>query len=195
MFNPGLHHTTPRHAFLAALTYLALPCCDTRPTCPLHLFDGTHSASGSLCLCLTARCSSTACDSYVSALACRAVPCFCSPYPVLSRPVQDPSIRSSMSLSLSGAVVILDEAHNVEGVCRDAGSLELPLVDMVNMASDLCDLRHVASCRFDILVCCFLLPPPTSIPIVSSPHVPTVCFVSVAKGLSAPQSFFSKKSF
>ncbi|CAM9975895.1 unnamed protein product, partial [Scytosiphon promiscuus] len=61
--------------------------------------------------------------------------------------ILDPSIRSSTSMSLSGAVVILDEAHNVEGVCRDAGSLELPLVEMVHMASDLCDLRQVGSCR------------------------------------------------
>ncbi|CAN0111827.1 unnamed protein product, partial [Hapterophycus canaliculatus] len=51
--------------------------------------------------------------------------------------ILDPSIRSSTSLSLAGAVVILDEAHNVEGVCRDAGSLELRAVNMVDMASDL----------------------------------------------------------
>ncbi|CAM9935221.1 unnamed protein product, partial [Ectocarpus sp. 13 AM-2016] len=63
---------------------------------------------------------------------------------------QDPSIRSAMSLALEGAVVILDEAHNVEGVCRDAGSLEVSLLDMVAMASDLCDCSQLTACRCDI---------------------------------------------
>lgn len=52
-----------------------------------------------------------------------------------------------MSLGVDNAVVIIDEAHNVEGVCRDAGSMELDLLDMVAMASDLCDLSQVTACR------------------------------------------------
>jgi Rad3-related DNA helicase len=36
--------------------------------------------------------------------------------------VLDPSIRSSLGLELDNAVVVLDEAHNVEDVLRDAGS-------------------------------------------------------------------------
>ena len=52
-----------------------------------------------------------------------------------------------MSLGVDKAVVIIDEAHNVEGVCRDAGSMELSLLDMVAMASDLCELCQVAACR------------------------------------------------
>ena len=34
-------------------------------------------------------------------------------------------IRDSMGCKVDGAVVILDEAHNVEGVARDAGSFEV----------------------------------------------------------------------
>ncbi|CBN80233.1 conserved unknown protein [Ectocarpus siliculosus] len=60
--------------------------------------------------------------------------------------ILDPSVRSAMSLALEGAVVILDEAHNVEGVCRDAGSLEVSLLDMVAMASDLCDCSQLTAC-------------------------------------------------
>lgn len=51
-----------------------------------------------------------------------------------------------MGLALDNAAVILDEAHNVESTCRDAGSLELTLLDMVAMASGLCDLTGLSSC-------------------------------------------------
>ncbi|RHY38383.1 hypothetical protein DYB25_010046 [Aphanomyces astaci] len=37
----------------------------------------------------------------------------------------DPQIRSSCSITLKNAVVIFDEAHNIEDVCRDAASFEL----------------------------------------------------------------------
>lgn len=37
----------------------------------------------------------------------------------------DPSIRRSVSISLKNAIVILDEAHNVEDTCRSSASLEL----------------------------------------------------------------------
>lgn len=44
--------------------------------------------------------------------------------------VLDPSVRQASGLScadLSGRMIILDEAHNVEGTCRDAGSAEITL--------------------------------------------------------------------
>ena len=47
--------------------------------------------------------------------------------------VLDPSVRQAAGLScadLTGRIVILDEAHNVESVCRDAGSAELTLDQM-----------------------------------------------------------------
>ena len=37
----------------------------------------------------------------------------------------DPGIRESLNIDLRGNIVILDEAHNAEDVCREAGSLHL----------------------------------------------------------------------
>lgn len=36
----------------------------------------------------------------------------------------DPMIRNSMNIDLKDAIVIIDEAHNIEDVCRSAGSFE-----------------------------------------------------------------------
>jgi Rad3-related DNA helicase len=37
----------------------------------------------------------------------------------------DPDIRRQMSLALADCAVILDEAHNVENICADAGHSSL----------------------------------------------------------------------
>jgi len=42
----------------------------------------------------------------------------------------DPAVRDSMSLDVKGAVVILDEAHNIEDVARGSASLSLPYLDL-----------------------------------------------------------------
>lgn len=39
--------------------------------------------------------------------------------------ILDPSIRAAVSISLKNAIVIFDEAHNVEDTCRSAASMEL----------------------------------------------------------------------
>ena len=49
----------------------------------------------------------------------------------------DPSIRRQMKLSLENTVVILDEAHNVEGVCADASSFELDAATVTNAVREL----------------------------------------------------------
>ena len=36
----------------------------------------------------------------------------------------DPNIRESMRISLDNAILIIDEAHNIEDACRDAAGLE-----------------------------------------------------------------------
>jgi len=44
--------------------------------------------------------------------------------------VFDPSVRrsaGSRALNLTGKVVVIDEAHNIEGVCRDAGSVDVTM--------------------------------------------------------------------
>lgn len=51
----------------------------------------------------------------------------------------DPGIRASLGIELSGAVVILDEAHNVEDTLREAGSgkfSEFELCDLVVMLNN-----------------------------------------------------------
>ncbi|XP_029158437.1 Fanconi anemia group J protein homolog [Nylanderia fulva] len=39
--------------------------------------------------------------------------------------IVDPKIRESMQINLKGDIVILDEAHNIENICRDAASVIL----------------------------------------------------------------------
>ncbi|CAM9104373.1 unnamed protein product [Phaeothamnion confervicola] len=56
----------------------------------------------------------------------------------------DPQIRQSMQLSMEGSVVLLDEAHNIEDVCRDAGSIDISAVALMKAVVDLCQL-----CVFD----------------------------------------------
>lgn len=51
-------------------------------------------------------------------------------------------------MELEGAVVILDEAHNIETVCRDAGSLEMTVQDLGVVAAELCKLTVDARFRF-----------------------------------------------
>lgn len=42
----------------------------------------------------------------------------------------DPLIRKAMSIDLEGAIIIIDEAHNVEDVSRNAASREIDLSDL-----------------------------------------------------------------
>lgn len=49
----------------------------------------------------------------------------------------DPVIRRSMGIDLEDSVVIFDEAHNIEDVCRDAGSMEINLDTVNDMISSL----------------------------------------------------------
>ncbi|OQR72821.1 Fanconi anemia group J protein-like [Tropilaelaps mercedesae] len=44
--------------------------------------------------------------------------------------ILDPIVRKAMEIDLAGNIVILDEAHNVEDVCRDVMGLELKLSDL-----------------------------------------------------------------
>ncbi len=53
----------------------------------------------------------------------------------------DPVIRRSMSIELDNAVFIFDEAHNIEDVCREGGSLDVSLEvvnDMLAMLTRAC---------------------------------------------------------
>eukprot|EP00884_Botryococcus_braunii_P014094 jgi/Botrbrau1/22686/Bobra.0132s0029.2 len=61
----------------------------------------------------------------------------------------DPVVRAAMSIDLSGSVLIFDEAHNIEDICREAASLELEL-DLLEAARDKCERCHLAGGRSDL---------------------------------------------
>ena len=48
----------------------------------------------------------------------------------------DPSVRSAMDIDVKGALVILDEAHNVEDTARDAASCDLRLHELRSAAEE-----------------------------------------------------------
>ncbi|XP_014237935.1 Fanconi anemia group J protein homolog isoform X2 [Trichogramma pretiosum] len=48
----------------------------------------------------------------------------------------DPSIRESMGIDLTNEIVIVDEAHNIESICRDAGSAEFREDALLEAAED-----------------------------------------------------------
>ena len=48
----------------------------------------------------------------------------------------DPSVRAAMDVDLGGALVILDEAHNVEDTAREAASCDVALRDVVLAADE-----------------------------------------------------------
>lgn len=50
----------------------------------------------------------------------------------------DPIIRDNSDVTLKNAVVILDEAHNVEDVCREAVSFSFTEREIVGTRADLC---------------------------------------------------------
>ncbi|KAG7205994.1 hypothetical protein KM043_003400 [Ampulex compressa] len=50
----------------------------------------------------------------------------------------DPDIRQSMQISLKGEIIILDEAHNIEDICREAASVNFR-EDHINVAANECD--------------------------------------------------------
>ncbi|KAI8060165.1 helicase C-terminal domain-containing protein [Gongronella butleri] len=54
--------------------------------------------------------------------------------------ILDPTIREIMGINVTGAVVILDEAHNVEDVARESGSFEVTDVELKRIAFHLAEL-------------------------------------------------------
>jgi Fanconi anemia group J protein len=60
--------------------------------------------------------------------------------------VLDPVIRNSMKINLNGAVVVIDEAHNLENACRDIASRnfrEDEIVLVINELHSLLDSRTI----------------------------------------------------
>lgn len=54
----------------------------------------------------------------------------------------DPSIRDSVGIDLEGAIVIIDEAHNVEDTSRDSGSFKITKDELDVIINELLSLLH-----------------------------------------------------
>ncbi|GAV88138.1 DEAD_2 domain-containing protein/Helicase_C_2 domain-containing protein [Cephalotus follicularis] len=65
---------------------------------------------------------------------------FC-PYSYIVNPV----IRGAMDIDINGAIIILDEAHNIEDIVRDAGSVDVEEDDLLKLQMELEQLRPINS--------------------------------------------------
>ncbi|KAJ2719424.1 Fanconi anemia group J protein [Coemansia sp. Benny D115] len=50
--------------------------------------------------------------------------------------ILDPGVREATGITLEGNIVILDEAHNVENACRDAGSAEITDIQLEKLVME-----------------------------------------------------------
>ncbi|KAL6549145.1 hypothetical protein OROHE_008990 [Orobanche hederae] len=57
---------------------------------------------------------------------------FC-PYNYIINPV----IRAAMEVDITGSIIIFDEAHNIEDITRDAGSIDLDEEDLIHLQTEL----------------------------------------------------------
>ncbi|KAM3964027.1 Fanconi anemia group J protein homolog [Aphomia sociella] len=57
----------------------------------------------------------------------------------------EPSIRSSMQIELEDNIVIIDEGHNIEDICRDAASVT---VSLDNLSAAIVELEKVTETRY-----------------------------------------------
>ena len=52
--------------------------------------------------------------------------------------VINPGMRETLEIETEGSIIIVDEAHNIEDTCREAGSIEISLFTVMNVIKDLC---------------------------------------------------------
>ncbi|XP_047523288.1 Fanconi anemia group J protein homolog isoform X2 [Pieris napi] len=58
----------------------------------------------------------------------------------------EPSIRSSMQIDVSDNIVIIDEGHNIEDVCRDAATIT---ITRTNITAAITELQKVSQYRYE----------------------------------------------
>ncbi|GMI82426.1 hypothetical protein like AT1G20720 [Hibiscus trionum] len=63
---------------------------------------------------------------------------FC-PYSYIVNPV----IRGAMDVDIKGAIIVLDEAHNIEDIAREAGSLDLEEDALIKLQTELHQLKMI----------------------------------------------------
>ena len=56
-------------------------------------------------------------------------------------PCLDPKTRKTLDLDLTGAVIIFDEAHNIQKLCEEAASVSVSLADLALAVQDITAIR------------------------------------------------------
>ncbi|XP_037292848.1 Fanconi anemia group J protein isoform X2 [Manduca sexta] len=84
----------------------------------------------------------TACPYYAARLMAQQAHIIFCPYNYLI----DRGIRSSLNINLTGEIVIIDEAHNIEDVCRDAGTFT---ITQLQVQDALDHLQKITTYRFE----------------------------------------------
>ncbi|KAI9203774.1 helicase C-terminal domain-containing protein [Polychytrium aggregatum] len=82
-----------------------------------------------------------ACPYYISKHNVRGAEVVFVPYSYLI----DPLVRKSLGITLSNAVIIFDEAHNMESACTEAASFELTPTDLANAIIEIRRCQDIAS--------------------------------------------------
>ena len=70
--------------------------------------------------------SNTACPFYGSKALAKDADIVFAPYNYIS----DPLVRKTLPLDLKGAVLVIDEAHNLEDVCMASGSVDIDIIEL-----------------------------------------------------------------
>ena len=56
-------------------------------------------------------------------------------------------MRETLGIDIEGSIIIIDEAHNIEDTCREAGSIDVTVSNLLEIIRDLCVLHsHFDRC-------------------------------------------------
>ena len=50
-------------------------------------------------------------------------------------------MRESLGINIENSIVVVDEAHNIEDTCREAGSIDMSVSNFIEIMRDLCILH------------------------------------------------------
>ena len=56
-----------------------------------------------------------------------------------------------MQIDITGSIIILDEAHNIEDICRNVGSVSLPTTDLEGIMKECDGILQAAAAHKKIL--------------------------------------------
>lgn len=55
--------------------------------------------------------------------------------------VVNPGMRETLGINIEGSIIVVDEAHNIEDTCREAGSIDVTTSHLLEIMRDLCILH------------------------------------------------------